>query len=167
MRGASYEGLPPTPIEYRRRVSPGMRSAVAPSDDVIARRETPCTADPLPCAAAAASSLPQISARSSLISSTDSSTSQSSSSACGTSSVNRHGRPARKSSAAARFVITAMCGRLSARYCNATKCRWIEIPSMPKPCAPCRMAGLQGFEYGVPIGMEEAPGSTSSPCSQP
>ena len=31
----------------------------------------------------------------------------------------------------------------------------------------CRMAGLQGFEYGVPIGMEEAPGSTSSPCSQP
>ena len=29
------------------------------------------------------------------------------------------------------------------------------------------MAGLQGFEYGVPIGMEEAPGSTSSPCSQP
>ena len=40
--------------------------------------------------------------------------------AWGTSSVNFHGRPARKSSAAASFVITAICVRLSARYCSAT-----------------------------------------------
>lgn len=30
---------------------PGMSSAVAPSEDVMALREMPCTADPLPCAA--------------------------------------------------------------------------------------------------------------------
>ena len=33
-------------------LAPGIASAVAPSDEVIALRETPCTADPSPCAAA-------------------------------------------------------------------------------------------------------------------
>ena len=125
-----------------------MRSAVAPSDDVIARRETPCTADPLPCAAAAASSLPQISARSSLISSTDSSTSQSSSSACGTSSVNRHaGRPGnpRRRPVSSSPRCAAGFPRGIAMRRNADGSRYPRCPSR----ARCKMAGLQGFEYGV------------------
>ena len=121
MRGASYVGLPPAAMVYRRRVTSGSPSSDEPDEsDASAESDgldAPDGSDGPRCvkhpvkhvSESKESEFPAGAAT------PESGTSQSPSSVGGSSSRNRHGRPAKKSSAASRLVMTPRCVMPSAR----------------------------------------------------